>query len=320
MEALERCIAANLTQIVFLPRLDGTRAADGDVPASAGANEQAAPGILAAVKARHTADVRRHLRNRVASILRLPPESLDDRSGFLEQGADSLSVVELRNSLQTDLNLSLPVSVCFDFPNIEALAAHLCTRFGSEEQFNSISAPDVGRRGSIAVVSMACRFPGSADTPEQFWNLLHRNTDAISEVPADRWSPQFHSSPRSRDGISTPFGGFLAQVDQFDAAFFGIAEREARHLDPQQRVLLEVCQETLERAGIPPSRIAGTDVGVFVGISTNDYLQRLNRKAEDIDAYVASGNAFSLAANRLSYFFDFKGPSVASTPLVPPRW
>lgn len=164
----------------------------------------------------------------------------------------------------------------------------------------------------IAIVGMSCRFPGGANSPEQFWELLQNGVDAISEIPPDRWKidEYYDPDPEKPGKISTRYGGFLRDVDLFDAPFFGIAPREAIGLDPQQRLLLELAWESLERAGQSPDRLMDSQTGVFIGISGNDYfhLQR-DTGLENIDAYLASGNAHSTAAGRLSYTLGLRGPS-----------
>ena len=146
-----------------------------------------------------------------------------------------------------------------------------------------------------------------------FWDLLQGGIDAISEVPADRFSldEYYDSDPAAAGKIVTRFGGFIDHVDQFDAHFFGISPREAARMDPQQRVLLEVAWEALEDAGQVRDRLAGTNTGVFIGISNNDYGRIQFNDVNRIDAYAGTGNALSIAANRISYVFDFHGPSLA---------
>jgi acyl transferase domain-containing protein/acyl carrier protein len=156
----------------------------------------------------------------------------------------------------------------------------------------------------IAIVGMACRFPG-AESPESYWRLLREGVDAVREVPADRWD--FRRFPDA-----SRWGGFLDRVDAFDPSFFGISPREAAYMDPQQRLLLEVAWEALEDAGLPLDRCAGQPVGVFVGISTYDYGTLQMSSPERIsDGYANTGSALSIAANRISYLFDWRGPSMA---------
>ncbi|GAB4196039.1 MAG: hypothetical protein Fur006_43060 [Coleofasciculaceae cyanobacterium] len=165
----------------------------------------------------------------------------------------------------------------------------------------------------IAIIGVGCRFPG-AKNPEAFWQLLCNGVDAITEVPADRWDVDalYDPNPGSSGKMNTRWGGFLEQVDQFDAQFFGIAPREAVYIDPQQRLLLEVAWEALENAGQVIERLARSSTGVFIGIGNYDYCRLLaNRDLARINAYMGTGNALSIAANRLSYLFDFRGPSMA---------
>jgi acyl transferase domain-containing protein len=161
----------------------------------------------------------------------------------------------------------------------------------------------------IAVVGMGCRFPGGADTPERFWQLLREGVDAITEVPPDRWDAEaFYDPDLSVQGtMNSRWGGFLDGVDQFDPSFFGISPREACSIDPQQRLLLEVAWEALENAGLAPSAQAGSITGVFVGISNWDY----SLLHEGAPARGGTGVVLSIAPNRISYFFDFRGPSIA---------
>ncbi|MEM6613025.1 MAG: type I polyketide synthase, partial [Cyanobacteria bacterium P01_C01_bin.72] len=169
-------------------------------------------------------------------------------------------------------------------------------------------------REAIAIIGMGCRFPGGADTPEAFWELLNNGVDAISEVPRDRWNIDEHYdvNPVTPGKMNVRYGGFVDRLKEFDADFFGISPREANSLDPQQRLLLEVTWEALERAGVVPHTEASKNTGVFVGISSNDYSQLLlERDNTEIDAYLATGNSHSTAAGRISYLLGFTAPSMA---------
>ena len=167
----------------------------------------------------------------------------------------------------------------------------------------------------IAIIGMGCRFPGGAGTPETFWELLKNGFDAVSEVPANRWDPAalYDPDPSTPGRMNTRWGAFLDQLDQFDANFFGISPREAAQMDPQQRLLLEVAWEALEQAGQPLERLAGSRTGVFIGIhsQSSDYCWLQLSDRARIDAYTSTGTAHSIVPNRLSYFFDLHGPSLA---------
>ncbi len=171
---------------------------------------------------------------------------------------------------------------------------------------------DVERSFPVALIGLACRFPGAADL-EEFWSLLKAGRDAIGEIPDDRWDVDayFHPDPAKPGTMYTRAGGFIADIDKFDAGFFGISPREARRIDPQQRLLLELTWEALESAGIVPETLAGSRSGVFVGISLSDYAAMQRDEPNQVDPYVMSGSAISNAANRISYVFDLHGPSFA---------
>jgi acyl transferase domain-containing protein len=165
---------------------------------------------------------------------------------------------------------------------------------------------------AIAVVGLGCRFPGGADSPEEFWALLEGGADAVGPVPADRWQQGWETGLAAPLASTIARGGFLrSPVDDFDAQAFSISPREALHLDPQQRLLLEVTWEALEDAGVPVDEVRRRPTGVFVGINTSDYLHLLIRDGAAVDPYVTTGNTSSVAAGRLSFFLGAQGPSMA---------
>ena len=178
-----------------------------------------------------------------------------------------------------------------------------------------LDAAERARRDPIAIVGMACRFPGGANHPEAFWRILRDGVDATSEVPPDRWdSGALHDpDPDAPGKMYTCRSGFLKghDVDRFDAAFFRISPREARGLDPQQRLLLELTWEALEDAGQPPDRLTGSRTGVYVGIATTDYTQLGLADLESTDPYIATGTAINIAAGRLSFILGLRGPTMA---------
>ncbi len=182
------------------------------------------------------------------------------------------------------------------------------------DQQARLDAMEKRRREPIAVIGMGCRFPGGADSPLKFWELLDSGRDAIRDVPGDRWDIDaiYDPDPDAPARMSVRTGGFLDAVSGFDAPFFGIAPREAMSMDPQQRLLLEVAWEALEHAGLSAEQLAGTQTGVFVGVCNSDhFLRMLHRGAETIDAYLASGNAPSVAAGRIAYCLGLHGPAIA---------
>ncbi len=164
----------------------------------------------------------------------------------------------------------------------------------------------------IAIIGMGCRFPGGANNPQQFWELLVNGVDAISEVPADRWDADalYDPDPATPGKMSTRWGGFLDGVDQFDPGFFGISPREAVWIDPQQRLMLEVSYEALEDAGLTRESLTSSPTGVFASICHDDYAYLQLADRGSINAYTSSGTAYSIVANRLSFSLNLQGPSM----------
>ncbi len=253
--------------------------------------------------------------NRLAHELEIPASEIDPARPFAFYGLDSIHAVRLTTALERWLGGDLSPTLAYEYPTVDALAGHL-----AHGESHPVATADDGHADPrpqvadepIAIVGIGCRFPG-ADGPAAFWELLSRGVDATSEVPPERWDADaFYNPDPSVPGTAvTRRGGFLRGIDKFDHQFFGISPREAAQMDPQQRLLLEVAWEALEDAGQVPDRLAGTRAGVFVGISTNDYGAIRQGHPQLIDAYSGTGNALSIAANRLSYVFDFRGPSMA---------
>jgi phthiocerol/phenolphthiocerol synthesis type-I polyketide synthase C len=165
----------------------------------------------------------------------------------------------------------------------------------------------------IAIIGMACRFPGGVTNPADFWELLSSGRDAVTQIPADRFGTEFYQHPSKREpGKSYTFAaGVLDDVAGFDAAFFGISRREATQMDPQQRLLLELAWETFEDAGLSPREMAGRNCAVYVGVASTDYGHRGMDDVSGIDPYTATGTTLSIASNRVSYMFDLRGPSMS---------
>lgn len=166
----------------------------------------------------------------------------------------------------------------------------------------------------LAIIGIGCRFPGKANTPEQFWELLRDGVDAITEMPADRFDllKLYDPDPSKPGKIYTRFGGFVEGIENFDAQFFGLSPREATRIDPQHRLLLEVAWEAIEDAGQSAERLVGSKTGVFIGISTHDYgdVQTYPVNRNQLDMHSNIGTATSIAANRISYLYDLRGPSI----------
>jgi acyl transferase domain-containing protein len=267
-------------------------------------------------KARHQALVYDVLRQ-VAAVLGLDdPDLIDLQQGFFEMGMSSIQAVELVEKLQTSLDRLLPQTLPFDYPSVEKLAGFL-------SEPSSLTVLGVKPRSAIdhqshseriAIVGIGCRFPGNATNPAAFWDLLRLGQDAIAKIPSDRWELEKIYGPGYDAGNFSHIlrGGFLDKIQEFDCAFFGISPREALTLDPQQRLLLEVTWEALENAAVNPHDLKNTSTGVFVGISNNDYAQRLTMQQRlAINGYLGTGNSHSTAAGRISFILGFTGPCLA---------
>ncbi|NJR67160.1 MAG: hypothetical protein HC772_20535 [Leptolyngbyaceae cyanobacterium CRU_2_3] len=235
--------------------------------------------------------------------------------------------VELKSRLSKQLGIRLPATLAFDFPNIERLSHYLSTEglrlpspdspIATRSVRTSLNQPDQPDE-PIAIIGMACRLPGGINTPEAFWQLLQEGGDTRSPIPAERWDLKayYDPDPEAPGKMYTRFGHFLAKVDQFDANFFGIAPREATAMDPQQRILLEVSWEALERAGHRVNRLAEEPIGVFIGNDGQDYQRLLARHLEhhptsSLATYLGTGVALSSIPGRIAYTFGFTGPSLA---------
>ncbi len=253
----------------------------------------------------------------VAEVLHLEQGAISRQTGFFDLGMDSLMSLELRNRLQSDVgnDHALPMTLVFDRNSIEALAEYLHREVLSTEEAPVLPAAVQFSDDPIAIVGMACRFPGGASDTEGFWKLMRQGVDAVTEVPPNRWNLQdyYDPNPDAPGKMYVRHGAFLENIADFDAEFFGISRREALCMDPQHRLLLEVAWEALENAHQPADRLRGSRTGIFVGISNNDYVQLLAKAMDHkrIDAYLGVGNALSIAAGRVSHVLALQGPSLA---------
>lgn len=243
----------------------------------------------------------------LATELDLSPGEIDVTQPFAYYGLDSVRAIQLMTALEAWLGYRTSPNLAYDYPTIGLIAGHLANDAAATNDDDTAAGEGPRRLSAdepIAIIGIGCRFPG-ADGPSSFWQMLCDGVDAISDSSETRWGTEASAD------MASCSGGFLDHVDQFDAEFFGISPREAARMDPQQRLLLEVAWEALEDAGQVPEQLAGSRTGVFTGVSNNEYQHLTLTRPELIDAYSGTGTSVSIAANRLSYILDFRGPSMS---------
>ncbi len=254
-----------------------------------------------------------------AEILRhASADAVDPEIAFRSAGFDSLTVLELRNRLTAATGLNLPSTLLFDHPNPTSLAAHLHDElFGTDSEAEPVAdtraRATADEREPIAIVGMACRYPGGVSSPEDLWRLVAEDGHTLSPFPVDRgWDVEglYDPDPEAVGRSYVREGGFLHGAAEFDAEFFGISPREAAAMDPQQRLLLETSWEALERAGIVPDALRGTRTGVFTGISQQDYASQLGDAAETYGGHVLTGTLGSVISGRVAYVLGLEGPAL----------
>ncbi len=260
----------------------------------------------------HTRDeIANWLVSRLSAMLNLDAAEIECSRPFADYGLDSINAALVSGELSQYVGRNLSPAVLYEFTSVNELARHLAP---IEPLASGIISKDEKAKKceQIAVVGIGCRFPG-AGSLDDFWRLLRNGVDAVTEVPPERWDATryYDPNPATPGKTNTKWGGFLKDADKFDAGFFNISPREAVNMDPQQRLLMEVAWHALEDAGCTREELIGAKCGSFIGISSMEYAQRILGSSENIGPYLATGNSASIAANRLAYYFNWSGPSLA---------
>lgn len=261
-----------------------------------------------------------YLREVVAEVTRIDAAEIREEAGFFDLGMDSLMAVELRRRVEHAVGKELPATLAMDYPRVSDVAEYLLADvlgLTAQAAAKAAAQPPAVSTGSadepIAIVAVACRFPASPD-PETYWDVLSGAVDAIREIPDDRFEidEYYDPDPETPGKIYSRNGGFLDGIGEFDPEFFGISPREALWMDPQQRLMLEIAWEGLERAGYSPAALRGSRSGIFVGVAANEYSHLLSRDSvESIEAHFITGNALNAIAGRVAFVLGLEGPAVA---------
>lgn len=236
--------------------------------------------------------------NRIAHYSKQSPSNINLDQSFHHFGLDSLSGIKITGELGDKLDREISPTVFYDYPSIRKLCQYLTASKEKTEYQHSGEEP---KHSDIAIIGVGLKFPG-ANTLEEYWDLLYNGKVAVRDW--DKKRQKLHPT------YPLP-SGYLEGVDEFDAELFGITPKEAKVMDPQQRLLLEISFDALRHAGYAPADIEGTDTGVFIGISLNDYARLCESGSQLDNSFSSAGNSLSIAANRISYFYDLKGPSLA---------
>ncbi len=279
-------------------------------PSLAGGGSSAKP----ARTDKSVAELREFLRNWIADATGQSADGIDEAAPMVELGLSSRDAVSLASDIEDLTGVTLTATVLFRNPTIESLATVIVEGDPEDDtpvddEYDWSRTKDVD---DIAIVGIGTRFPGDLNTPEEMWRGLLEGVDAITDLPEGRWE-EFLGDPRIAERVARAHtrGGYLSDIKGFDSEFFALSKMEADNIDPQQRMALELTWEALEHARIPASSLRGETVGVFVGASNNDYSFLSVSDASVAHPYAITGTTSSIIANRVSYFFDFRGPSMA---------
>ncbi|MDC0773289.1 SDR family NAD(P)-dependent oxidoreductase [Streptomyces sp. HD] len=284
-------------------------------PAASGGQSALARRLAGLTGGKRATALRDLVREHVAAVLgHGDAQSVDPTRALRDLGFDSLTAVELRDRLSTVAGVRLPATMVFDHPTIDALAEFLSRSVDGEKPAETPEqvVVQVDQDEPVAIVAMACRYPGGITSAEELWQAVRDEADMIAPFPGDRGWPLdrlLDSDPDQQGSSYVNHGGFLHDAAQFDPGFFGISPREAQAMDPQHRLLLETTWEALERAGIAPKSLHGSRTGVYVGMTDQAYGTRLRGSTDGMEGYLVSASS-NVASGRISYSLGFQGPAL----------
>ena len=259
----------------------------------------------------------------IATAIGVNSSAINIQQSFAFYGLDSVKAVQLTKDFSEWLRLNINPVALWENPTIIGLSHYLAKQCSLEKKViadnvsrkldtNKNNLTEIFKHEAIAVIGMSCRFPGNANTPEAFWQVLTQKIDAIQNTQ-ERWNLTGYDAVDSKNNPAIDHAGLIKNIDQFDAAFFSISPREAENLDPQQRLLLELTWEALENAAVDPTQLKASKTAIFTGISTSDYGALLQRQMnlKDVNAYLGTGTALAASAGRLAYFLGTRGQTMA---------
>ena len=305
----------------FLAQLEREVPESAPAPAQSSGNTQLVEQLTIAPAQQRKKLVVDYLRDVVAEVTRIDAAEIRDESGFFDVGMDSLMAVELRRRVEHAVGQELPSTLAMDYPRLVDVADYSARRRPQHRRtgIRKASGPSRPRQRRCARMSRSrsSRWPAASRArpiPRRIWEVLSGGVDAIREIPDDRFDVDeyYDPDPEAPGKIYTRYGGYLDRIDGFDPEFFGISPREAVWMDPQQRLMLEIAWEGLERAGYSPAALRGSRTGVFVGVAANEYSQLLSANSvESIEAHFITGNALNVIAGRVAFALGLEGPAMA---------
>ena len=240
------------------------------------------------------------IQEQLKNVLGFTIDDLDE--SIVEAGVNSMKAAQFHKLMSQVIEVELPVSIVYDYPSVNAIADFILGE--KQEEHEKPQRKEIVQTEDIAVIGMACQFPKGADTKELYWSKLLEEYDGITDIPEERKQLKDYCE---KYGLNVK-GGFLSNIEQFDAGFFGITPKEAKYIDPQQRLLLNNSYLALQDACLDIKKLRGSKTGVYIGISNSDYKEIIPK--EEVVSYMLSGNMNNMAAGRISYTFDFHGPSL----------